>query len=870
MREIVRKLFCVLLVACMVLSVPMAFAEDADQLIEENILNYVIVLDCSYSGNSADKDNLCQEACEAFIDSLPEEDCRLALVTFGYQEKQVKVESDLDQVHVEIPLTLLEASDRSTRDRYRQQYLKTVAESLEFGRNNRHSFTPIGQALQVSMDLLEDAKVLPENAVIVLITDGVHEPLSGGKEKYIDSKDRTPDIQRLETAVGRAADKKWPICSVELNYNLTDRRTIAAADKLLDQISERNLPRDEYMPALTRISCASPEEVVWALDQVLRYSMGLPPVDPEEIMLPYDYPFTVEPLTSEFSLKIVGAGLERVTLTNNDTGETLGPVAGDMNQDRLIARVKPGRYTVIKMICPTEGSWTAHMEGQGGVLVKMSWADFQDMGLKMTATPKRADADPRKLHKTDEIVVNAVFYYQDIEENNSSFYAQQNATLLLTDASRVTREIPLQGDQSGYHATLGVSDYPSGEITLQVLLRHPMFRNGIKYSNRVSLHTVNEPVQDKAGRPDTVERSAFVNTAFDQIDLNELFVSPDGDPYIIELVCDDDRSIKFSYDEDALKDDYLLIPVGDTLPGTYHLTIQARDEDMAVDNYCSYSGLILTVENHPPVTVDKLRNLELWTDKYFFQKKEVGPVQLILPDYFQDPDGLPLRYEILGADESVLAYEISGDLLTLTPKGEGKVTLTVAAIDSGNDRVEQSMKVTSTSGKASFWRHNWIYFVIGLAVLAAIVLFIVVVMLNRRMKGQWIITFEDQEGNKGETAPQDIAHFTAVGKKRKFLFLDLMDELSSMTAKSGINWGRAVGEYFGQNSGTGLDKMLIYGAMSKQGCTLKKIPKNDRVKVKYNGVEVTGSSLKVRGGRFSVTAQNAQKTKQLTVTLRLQ
>ena len=63
--------------------------------------------------------------------------------------------------------------------------------------------------------------------------------------------------------------------------------------------------------------------------------------------------------------------------------------------------------------------------------------------------------------------------------------------------------------------------------------------------------------------------------------------------------------------------------------------------------------------------------------------------------YFADPDGDPLRYEAVSADESVVAASVSGGTVTITGVGAGAATVTVTAHDPSGLSVEQSFDVTA-------------------------------------------------------------------------------------------------------------------------------------------------------------------------------
>lgn len=841
MRGRVLRVFCLVMVMIMLVSSPVAFA---DEQTEAAPADFVILLDCSWSLNVNDPKNLCVHACKNFIDKLPAQDARVSVISFGYLDENTKFAfsdrfevdtPDTKYIHEIIPL----GSKSSTEDK--QSYKNIVEETFVVNTKDKQSYTPIGHALAAAVEMLERGKSADSNACIILVSDGV-----------MDSP--TMNVSRnkalAEEASMAAGAHGWPIYSIGVNYNNGNLAEITQAKQLLDGICSASGDRQ-----VGNISCETPRDVHVAFKQIFDDFYGRNSDQVEEMNLPGEYYFEIPNLTSEASIDIFGDSVEYVDLINVDEGTTR-KISASIEEAGLITAVEPDVYYSIKLICPKAGKWAVKIHGDEDATVLVSNSTLQELGLKMVAN---ATGTPTGLTKNDTISVAACFSYHGTEIHNNPFYAENEASVRVTSAKGITKEFPMEADSDGYSCRVPVSSIPSGDFEVQVVLRHTMFRNGVKISNSETFSAKNLPPEDLKAGP--IKLKAYVNGETDPIDLGRLFQNPDGDTIEYSLTCTSDRTAQF---ESRVEADYMTIKTC-LLPGSYQMQITAKDEDMS--SPLVYDGLTLEVSNRE-VSHNNLRNVELWTDKYAFQDRAVGAVTVDMNEYFSDPDGVELQYSVEGTGEGIVGLSQNGGLLTLSPIAEGETRFSVTASD-GVSSASDDLKVTVISGKAAFWRDNWIFFAIAAIILLILILILITLLKNKKVKGYWTISVQIN-GALYSVNNFNITHNTGVGKKGKFTLKALLNDLAPYLGITG--WASVSPDYFPENSN--VSKICFVGVIRKAGCTVTHLPKEgvDGFSATCSGIPGKGK-LSVRAGdtlQFQLPNTSPTGGADLVVTLSME
>lgn len=807
---------------------------------EDTPEDFVIVLDCSMSLGINDPQNLCLEACKNFVDKLPTQNARVSVIAFGYRDSeyytyssQFNVEWDDDSraIHEIVPLGDLSNSAAT------EEYKAVVEETIMSNRTNRDTWTPIGHALAAGVDRLLQSGSEDEKACVILVSDGVNEPLTTYQDEDL-----------IEAASLTAGEHGWPIYCIELNYNNNDFGQIAEAERIMDIVCSNSGDR-----AVGRLNCETPRDVHVAFQKIFHdfYNLG---GDIDEIVvemnLPGEYLFTIPELTSELSLDIFGASLEYVELINLSDGSTIS-INSDVESENLTVAVEEGSYYSIKLFCPRAGEWKAVLHGDDGASVLVSTSPLREMGLDMITTVNNADEN---LTKDDSITVNAFFSYRDTELHNIDFYDANHATLRVYCSDGTTKEFEMNASKDEYSYDLSLSGIPSGVFTLQVVLKHEIFRNGEQVSNSAEFSLMNMELEQIAYEP--IQMHGFVNNTFDTLDLSGLYNNPDNDPLEYELTCINDRTAAFNYSVDA---DYLTIDTG-FCPGTYEMEFRVKDREMA-------SALVyemtLNVENRDCI-VTELGSVDVWTDCYPFQDSAMLEQQIDLSECFMDPDGMELSY-VIAQQGTAINFTLDGSQLILTAADKGDSVLTITASD-GLSEVSAELNVDADNGKTVYWRQNWIFYAIALGLLCVTVLSVVIILKNKRVKGEWIISV-DENGMFSEVQNFDIGAYTRAGRRSSFSLRDFMGEFVHFLDDNFSTLKMNINDYF---VNTGAEKVKLYGVYGKSGLKIKNRADTEHVTVSCNAQTVT-KTTKMRNGRLVVVIRKADDSGDtLTISMYLQ
>lgn len=828
MKRWLRSLSCILLAITMIVgSSVTAFA--AVRLQDDAPHDFVLLLDCSGSLRANDPDDLCLEACKSFVDLLPSQNTRVAVLGFGYTNGPEysyspgfapELTGDADWVHEIVPMG--ELSNEAAREEYKQK-VETVYFQKKEGKK-----TPIGQAVSAGIDMLKKNGSADGKACIILITDGVDIP----SRRLFSPAQAAPD----------AAAHQWPIYCVGLNYNGGDPAEISRAQALLEKYCA--ISGNANLPPL---DCATPEDVYSSLIQIFGDFYGLDGVT-RWLTLPADTSFEIPAMTSEAAITVFGKGVESLELTHPQTEETY-KITESFTSKNLIAVVEKDAYLSIRMIVPTEGTWNVHLEGKGGVEVQFSETDIREMDINMVTNPIQAG---KELTRNDRIRVDACFAYCEFEVHNNGFYNANPATLVVSSINGTTREFTMDATKDGYSYDLALSEIPSGSFELQVAVKHGMFRDGVKLSNIDRYQTENKVLENLY--PDLEPMKANVNHSFEMLDMTKLFRNPDQDPIEYQVKCTSDSTHHFDY---TVNSDNILFEAG-MKPGTYEVEIQARDPEMAAP---ISDTVTLIVEDRTP-TVKKIADDELWVNCYGFQSDDKKSKTLDLAEYIIDPDGVKMTFTT-EADANVLEVAQNGSKLVLKPVAEGVVTVKITGNDGVSDaHAEFEMKVID--GKAAFWRDNWIYFAIALAIIVLIVLTIIILVKNKRVKGTWEIIVDDN-GTNACISSMNIADYTSVGRRGRFLLKDLVGELLPY-----LDYpldSTTVISYF---NGNGSEKIEFVGVFRRKGCKITRIPaEGSGTAVLVNGVAAKGKA-NVYGGTVTFVMDSTDGLgRRLIVTMRL-
>jgi hypothetical protein len=482
------------------------------------------------------------------------------------------------------------------------------------------------------------------------------------------------------------------------------------------------------------------------------------------------------------------------------------------------------------------------------------------MRLAIDAAPV-TEEDP--LTKNNTIEVHSYFTYHGINKDDSDIYGNMPAVLKVYDKNnKVIYTVNGESEnysteRNGYHFTLPLNLFPDeAAIRLQVVVEDGRFKDGAKRSAIKNFAFQDLPT----GLVEGVQSMSFTKHVGDvfELDMRKIFVNPDGDPLVYTLTCENDPAMKFEY---TMEEEKMTIPAG-MKPGEYQVTVGVEGENV------KYDQLKLRVINDTPWLDGELPEMVLWSDWYGFQ--DIGSVvnTLNLNEYFRDSEKMTLTYTLKPSEDGIVTIDNNSGALTLNPaqgvkKAEITVTITAADGVTPDSTATAELSVTVKSGKVIFWEQNWIYFAIAAVVLVITVLVIVILLKNKRIKGNWEITV-DENGNVDIIDKIDLI-YTPHGKKGKCLLKDLMNDLVPYM-NDPESMSLILPGYF---SGTGAEKVELLGVIRKRGCNVANIPKMGKVQVAVNGVPVKNKAS-VNGGTITfIIEQGDGMGGIMTISMRL-
>ncbi len=833
MKQTIKRMSCLLLALCLLLTLVPVSARAEE---ERPVIDFVLVLDCSRSMRENDKMGLAADACKMFMDLLPIEDARISVIAFGYTGggydfEHFNVTYDANLVHVLSPLKGNMTTEEKT----------ALKNSIVTAKEQMGDNTPVGQALAAGVDTLLKGGATDGNACVILLSDGgATSPIAVGET-----------ISLADNVPYTAKEHEWPIYCIELDYK-NENETASGKD---NRARLNNICVNSGAGADGRMKVNDPADVCEAFLKIFNRFMEVEGNDPESITIGSagvaELSFEVPNLASEANVVISGSAVDYVELINNAQGTTK-QIKESENSKNLVANVEPGSYFSVKMICPAAGTWTVKAYGDPNAEILVYNNSMQELGLTMVTNPDGSG----RLTKNDKIDVQAYFTYSGTNLNNNTFYLENNASLIVTsytDEAKTSvkgvREFTMEGSESGFHYSLPVSEVPSGTFTVQVLLKHDMFRNGEKLTDSVTFVSENLPMI-LAENAAPIERNGYVNGQFEDVDLTTIFNNPDGDPVEYVLTCTSDRTASFECT--VTEQDMLQISAG-MVPGTYQMQIEATDPDMTEP--LVYTGLTLTVENRSMET-KKIPDQEVWVDYYDGFPAKQDPSNTVLDidlnDYFTDPDGVELTFGDITADVAGLVNASwQAGKLHVEPVAKGDVVLTTTVSD-GIETVEAKLEIEVVSGKAVYWATHWIYYVIAVAIVIALLLIYLYVKGHTTMKGSWKVTIKRGYDTITTGTGLKMSSLSTVkkAKSKPFAAKDLVNEtMAWMQDQGGLR--TAAAPFLSMKE---FEAIKFQGIYSGLGFMVLNVPGGDTIEVEYNSqIKPKTKKFRVNTGELRIT-----------------
>jgi hypothetical protein len=234
-----------------------------------------------------------------------------------------------------------------------------------------------------------------------------------------------------------------------------------------------------------------------------------------------------------------------------------------------------------------------------------------------------------------------------------------------------------------------------------------------------------------------------------------------------------------------------------------------------------------------------------------------GDIAKNLITYSSDDEKVAIEYAVSETASSGLLDMTfaDGSKVHLQAAGAetGKTSLTIVAKqyagEEMTDRLEITVPVVVKSGRAEFWKDNWIWFALGAGLIVLIVAIILFLSGSTRVKGTWQITYEEN-GSYAEAGSVRISSSLPCGRKKKFLFHEMITQLNRYADEQ----DRVIARVPNYLADEAIRRIQIHGiTFGSKGFLVKNIPNDEnKILVEYMGRRYN-NKVKVTGGRVTFT-----------------
>ena len=734
---------------------------------DETTVDFVLLLDCTGSMDTNDKDKLAEKAAKMFIDMLPAENARLSVILFGqhYGDKAYKNEFYLEdgqvygrdcvkQIYPLVSITEIEEKSSAKN---------AIEQEIPYKKGN--SQTTIGFALQAALDVLVSGGAEKDSAAIILMTDGECNG-QGNMDRDTGNHDGK-DFITINDAVSNAKEMEWPIYTLELDYDKTHQA--GGGD---DGIAY-HLMREVIAPGSggtnTILQSASQAQNAFAdifakfFDAEPTYASGT--IQNGEVSLDFE----IGEMVAETNLTITGRVDEITSIDVVDcNGETQTIKNGDENaSDRIVTF--GDQYITIRLMAPEEGSWKIVAHGTDGVEIGLYAVSIREMNLKLNADISDADI----ISKGTSVNFTANFTYHGNDYPASKFYSKQPASLVIHETGE---RIPMIGGSDCYYLEEPITFEKEGTYTITAVVSSDIFRSGVKESG-----TYTYEVRNKA--PYVVKELGTIDLGINkelEIDCNDYITDDDDElSYSVEITPEDG---KLQY---SLSGSKLTLQSALDI-GSYSGVLKASDGA----NESKEMTFSVSIVNQPLELVEGHADGDTVFVNFTFNAQKLpgfikklvnipedNEINVCWDDYFVDPDGVDPVINIVENETSdaVLLEKQPGGL-HIEGKGKGKGSYSVTATDASDSSISYTMtfQIASYDAWSLVWKILSGYIIAGVALLVFILGFVIYANTGKKIYGTWDIV------TSMKTVQNRRLSITSAGKRSECTLGKLMKDLQLM------------------------------------------------------------------------------------------
>ena len=347
---------------------------------DEDIVDFIIVLDDSGSMRDSDPEELALDGAKLFIDLLPAGKANIGVILYGRDAKTIVSLTDV-----------VEANKK-------EMIKNTIAKNISY--NNK--MTNYSDALDLAVKNLIDAG--SKKAAILLFTDGNLE---------VEEEDEEEVENKLDQTIALCNNKGWPIYTIGLNFDGT-------VDNLsLEKIS---LGTDAGNPLIT----GEPKDLSTYFSEIFkRYYKNIQPLETIEVNSGKAfYNIEIPEMVLETSIVINGIGAETETILKNPNGYAIE------FDNEVYLKYEGQTYIVLKLIEPTSGNWNLEITG-----IDYLFKHISIQSINVVDLPAVLEVSSDEIYINQSALLEVHLLYKGNKVIDESYYEEVNAVIYVKNIS---------------------------------------------------------------------------------------------------------------------------------------------------------------------------------------------------------------------------------------------------------------------------------------------------------------------------------------------------------------------------------------------------------------------------------------------------
>lgn len=733
MKKLLRQTILWVLALTLLLGSGAALAEQDDDASEQ--VHFVLIVDCTGSMDEADAEGMSIAAAELFVDMLPMENATISVLCFGKQWKDSYTfkNGKLEEMQPFLGTSgeyykLLRGDARYINPLCELDSLTTVTQRSELKTKieeadsfvGTDSITIANSAMLAAIDLLKSTKVDPNNACIVMMSDG--------RVQY----------DRREAMDAVTAINPYPCYVLELNYDQKNTADSTARKQLVDIAAKY----DGDKQSNRYIEVKSAGDVIQAVSAAIGRFIDLQAVNPTKIEVvngeSEEYEFFVPEMASETNIVVTGMGFQKLMLTLPDGSSTTYDKTNTVDADRTFIR-NENKYAVLKIKRPAFGTYKVKIFATSGTNIFIHAVSAKELNLVLRASGFEPDSREYWL-KNDVVHYTAALEYEGNIVPSAQYYAAHPAELTIKNlnTNQAIGPIVSEADANGYSWNVPLQE--AGSLEVSAYMPSADFRDGGKTSNTLGYFVKNLELQLGEGETIKLADTMYVNEQTGPIDVSKIFVNPDCDQVSYSVACKNQDGLSGDMTAECQEQGIITLRMP-SKEGNFSATLSAKDANMQLPISIDFS---ISVVNRP---VKELRKLALDTIVIGQPKwlgGQPGMKTYDLGEYFTDPDGLPLNYTLEPGktDDPNVSIQLNGDKLTVAADATGSEKAKLIVTDSSGDTQELSLNAKAEHWLVVLFKENLVWILLAISALI-----IVLILLSlRRVKGGWFVSISGPGG----------------------------------------------------------------------------------------------------------------------------